>query len=175
MDTIIAIADGVTFNCVIVALQQIDSKYTVDYCAINYCSVDRPEQIDTMDITSGSKLQSIKIGAEMNLYNIYFETDSFRILPESESELQTLVGFLSNNSTLKVEIQGHTDNSGNSTKNQKLSELRAKSVADYLTLKGIKSVRLNSIGHGENSPVATNETEKGRTMNRRTTIKIIGK
>ncbi len=121
------------------------------------------------------KLQPIKIGAEMNLYNIYFETDSFRILPESEPELQKLVAFLSNNPTLKVEIQGHTDNSGNSIKNHELSELRAKSVADYLISEGIKHERLNSIGHGENRPVAKNETEKGRTMNRRTTIKIIGK
>ncbi len=121
------------------------------------------------------KLQPVKLGAEMNLYNIYFETDSFRILPESEPELQKLVAFLSNNPSLKIEIQGHTDNSGNSTKNHDLSELRAKSVADYLVLAGIETEHLNSIGHGENRPVATNETEKGRTMNRRTTIKIIGK
>ena len=121
------------------------------------------------------KLQPIKIGAEMNLHNIYFETDSFRILPESEPELQKLVGFLSDNTTLKVEIQGHTDNSGKSIKNDNLSDLRAKSVAKYLILEGIKKERLISIGHGDNYPVATNETKKGRTMNRRTTIKIIGK
>ena len=120
------------------------------------------------------KLKPIKIGAEMNLYNIYFETDSFRILPESEPELQKLVAFLSNNLTLKVEIQGHTDISGNRTKNHYLSELRAESVVDYLVLKGIENTRLNSIGYGETQPVATNETKKGRTMNRRTTIKIIG-
>jgi outer membrane protein OmpA-like peptidoglycan-associated protein len=130
-------------------------------------SVSNPYKIEI-------KLQPIKIGAEMNLYNIYFETDSFRILPESEPELQKLVAFLSNNPTLKIEIQGHTDNSGSSIKNHDLSELRAKSVVDYLILKGIKTERLNSIGHGENRPVATNETKKGRKLNRRTTIKIIG-
>lgn len=120
------------------------------------------------------ELKPIKLGAEMDLYNIYFETDSFRILPESIPELKNLISFMKINSTIKIEIQGHTDNTGYSTKNQKLSELRAKSVVDYLTAKGIVNKRLKSVGHGENSPVATNDSKTGRKLNRRTTIKIIG-
>lgn len=120
------------------------------------------------------KLHLIEIGAEMNLYNIYFETDSFKILSESEPELQTLTTFLINNPTLKIEIQGHTDNSGNPIKNQELSELRAKSVKEYLVVNGIDKLRMNSIGHGESKPVAANETSEGRKLNRRTTVKIIG-
>src|SRR5690606_15434383 len=53
-------------------------------------------------------LTPVKVGAEMDLHNIYFETDSFRILPESEPELKKLVTFLTENSTLQVEVQGHT-------------------------------------------------------------------
>ncbi len=119
------------------------------------------------------KLQPIKVGAEMNLYNIYFETDSFSILPESEPELEKLVAFLTINPALKIEIQGHTDNSGQSRKNLDLSKMRAKSVKDYLVRKGIKQNRLHAVGFGESRPVATNETKEGRKLNRRTTIKIV--
>lgn len=120
------------------------------------------------------RLEAIKPGAEMNLYNIYFETDSFSILEQSEPELKKLLTFLNNNSELKVEIQGHTDNSGNTERNQKLSELRAKSVKDYLVSCEIEKNRLKSLGFGETVPVASNDTEQGRKANRRTTIKILG-
>jgi len=118
------------------------------------------------------RLNRINIGAEMNLYNIYFETDSFRILPDSEPELKKLTQFLKNNQQLDVEIQGHTDNSGRPDRNLVLSELRAKSVLEYLILSGIASSRLQFKGFGETRPVAENETEEGRLLNRRTTIKI---
>lgn len=120
-------------------------------------------------------LQPIEIGAEVQLYSIYFDTDSFRILPQSGAELQNLVSFLKNNGDLKVEVQGHTDSSGNAEKNKTLSELRAKSVVDYLTNNGIKISRLKFSGYGDKNPIATNETAEGRMLNRRTTIKILEK
>jgi len=131
-------------------------------------SLTEPELLDI-------ELQPIEIGAEVQLYSIYYETDSFRILPQSEPELQNLVSFLKNNSELKIEIQGHTDSSGNAENNKLLSERRAKSVADYLTSKGIKISRLKSGGYGDKVPIASNETAEGRMLNRRTTIKIIEK
>ncbi|MEZ5102945.1 MAG: OmpA family protein [Draconibacterium sp.] len=121
------------------------------------------------------KLDPIEVGAQMNLYNIYFETDSFRILPASEPELERLMSFLKTNPNLKVEIQGHTDNTGTTERNQLLSEQRAKSVVDYLVNKGIQATRLHFKGYGENVPVANNDTEQGRTLNRRTTVLISGK
>lgn len=118
------------------------------------------------------ELNPVKAGAEMNLYNIYFETDSFRILPSSEPELTKLILFLKNNPQLEVEIQGHTDNTGRPDRNLNLSELRAKSVVEYLVINGISTTRVQFKGFGESRPVATNETEDGRKLNRRTTIKI---
>jgi hypothetical protein len=118
------------------------------------------------------ELEPLKIGAEMNLYNIYFETDSFKILPESEPELSKLVSFLKNNPGLEVEIQGHTDNTGSPESNFELSEMRAKSVVEYLVANGVSANRLHSKGFGEKSPVATNDNDKGRKLNRRTTVKI---
>ena len=125
----------------------------------------------TLDIN----LQPIEIGAEVQLYSIYFDTDSFRILPQSGAELQNLVTFLKNNGDLKVEVQGHTDSSGNAEKNKILSERRAKSVVDYLTENGINISRLKYSGYGDKNPIATNETAEGRMLNRRTTIKILEK
>ncbi|WP_297086239.1 OmpA family protein [uncultured Draconibacterium sp.] len=121
------------------------------------------------------KLEPIEVGAEMDLYNIYYETDSFAILAESEPELQKLVAFLQNNNKLRVEIQGHTDSSGKPESNLELSKLRAKSVVDYLAENGVGENRLQSEGYGDTRPVATNETVEGRRLNRRTTIKIIAK
>ena len=117
-------------------------------------------------------LNPVKPGAEMNLYNIYFETDSFRILPASEPELAKLTLFLKNNPQIKVEIQGHTDNTGRPEHNLALSELRAKSVVKYLVANRIEPDRLQFKGFGESRPVAANETDEGRKINRRTTIKI---
>ncbi|RIH65485.1 flagellar motor protein MotB [Mariniphaga sediminis] len=119
-------------------------------------------------------LTPVKVGAEMNLYNIYFETDSFRILPESEPELQKLVVFLNENSRLDVEIQGHTDDTGDAGKNLELSEKRARSVVEFLVLQGIRKERLQWAGYGEKQPVSDNSTPEGRRLNRRTTIKILG-
>ena len=127
-------------------------------------TVDKPEEISI-------SLQPIEIGAEVQLYNINFETDSFRILSASYPELQKISTFLQNNKNLKVEIQGHTDSSGNADYNQKLSERRAKSVVDYLVEQGTSLGRLKYMGYGDKNPVASNETEEGRMLNRRTTIK----
>lgn len=132
-----------------------------------------PRQVyDPYDLEIG--LMPVKAGAEMNLHHIYFETDSFRILPESEPELGQLVRFLKDNSHLKVEIQGHTDNTGTPENNQVLSEKRAGSVVDYLVEHGIAAERLGWAGYGENRPVAGNDTPGGRRLNRRTTLKILG-
>lgn len=115
----------------------------------------------------------VKVGAEMDLHNIYFETDSFRILPHSEPELRKLVAFLSRNSELQVEVQGHTDNTGWAESNRELSEKRAQSVVNFLISREIDKQRLQWAGYGEERPVATNETDEGRRLNRRTTIKIL--
>jgi outer membrane protein OmpA-like peptidoglycan-associated protein len=129
-------------------------------------SISEPEILEI-------ELQPIEIGAEVQLYNIYFETDSFRILPQSEPELQNVVTFLQNNTKLKIEIQGHTDSSGNAENNKLLSENRAKSVVDYLVKNGIAINRLTFRGYGDKVPIASNETPEGRMLNRRTTVKIL--
>jgi len=79
------------------------------------------------------------------------------------------------NTTLKIELGGHTDNVGSKSSNQILSENRAKAVYSYLIEKGIVVERLSSKGYGDTKPIADNASEKGRAENRRTEFKIIEK
>ncbi len=112
-------------------------------------------------------------GSAVDLYNIFFETDSHEILIESEPGLKTLVAFMENNPLLQVEIQGHTDNVGTAEYNRKLSERRAEAVREYMIAAGIDPVRMAVQGFGMDRPVAPNDTEEGRSRNRRTTMMIV--
>ncbi|MCL1821253.1 MAG: OmpA family protein [Prolixibacteraceae bacterium] len=120
------------------------------------------------------ELEPVEVGSTTNLYNIFFEIDAYAILPASEPELITLVKFLEQNPSLKIEIQGHTDNVGTETYNQELSGRRAASVAAFLEEHGINSARLSTKGYGFSVPIFSNETAEGRARNRRTTILITG-
>jgi outer membrane protein OmpA-like peptidoglycan-associated protein len=75
---------------------------------------------------------------------------------------------MENNPTLKIEIQGHTDNTGTDEKNKALSENRAKSVYQYLIDKGVSAGRLSYKGYASSKPIGPNNTESGRAKNRRT-------
>ena len=77
---------------------------------------------------------------------------------------------LNSNASLKISIEGHTDNVGDAVSNKKLSNDRAKAVMDALVAKGIDKTRLSSLGWGQEKPVADNRTEDGRTKNRRVEI-----
>jgi outer membrane protein OmpA-like peptidoglycan-associated protein len=89
-------------------------------------------------------------------------------------ELGKLQQLLMENATLKVQINGHTDNVGAPTVNLKLSNDRAKTVVDFLIKQGINSKRLTYKGFGETKPIGENKTEEGRALNRRTEFLIVG-
>lgn len=118
-------------------------------------------------------LQPIEKGATIALRNIFFDTDKFDLKETSQVELDQIVKFLTANSNLRVRFEGHTDNMGNPTYNKTLSEKRAQAVRNYLVDKGIAAKRMEAQGFGETQPVADNETEEGRAMNRRTEMRIL--
>jgi outer membrane protein OmpA-like peptidoglycan-associated protein len=120
-------------------------------------------------------LEPIEVGNKVILKNIFFDTNKFELKPESRSELQKLVDFLTVNPTIHIEISGHTDNVGNDQINQTLSENRAKAVYDCLVVNKIDPARLVFKGYGKTQPIAPNTTEEGRGENRRTEFKIIAK
>lgn len=120
-----------------------------------------------------AQLSKIKAGEKVVLRNIFFETNSSALKPESDIELEIILNFLKENPTLKVEIEGHTDNVGKPEANLALSTQRAKTVYEALTDKGIDKTRISYKGYGETQPVAANDTEEGRAQNRRTEFRII--
>jgi OOP family OmpA-OmpF porin len=120
-------------------------------------------------------LTSVEVGDVIRLNNIFFDTDKSELKPESEAELNRLYNFLSSNSTAKIEISGHTDDKGTEEHNQTLSQDRVNSVVKYLVNKGIASDRLVGKGYGELKPIASNDTEEGRTMNRRVEFKLLSR
>jgi outer membrane protein OmpA-like peptidoglycan-associated protein len=119
-------------------------------------------------------LKRIEIGESIVLKNIFFDTDKSDLKPESEVELKNMLLLLQENPKMKIEISGHTDNIGSKEHNIILSQNRAKAVYDYLINKGIKANRMSYKGYGFNRPISTNDTEEGRTQNRRTEFKIVG-
>lgn len=118
-------------------------------------------------------LQPIVVGNSIVLRNVFFETDSYALKNESKLELNKVVELLRANPGIRVEIGGHTDNTGSAEYNLKLSENRAKSVADYLISASVFKGRIISKGYGMDKPVAENESEEGRSQNRRTELKIL--
>jgi outer membrane protein OmpA-like peptidoglycan-associated protein/tetratricopeptide (TPR) repeat protein len=118
-------------------------------------------------------MKPINPGEKIVLYNVFYETNSYGLKPESKYELDKVVKFLNTNPTIRIEISGHTDNIGTVGYNQTLSENRSFSVVKYLTDHGIDTRRLISKGYGFSIPIDNNDTPEGRSKNRRTELKII--
>ncbi|MDI3545876.1 MAG: hypothetical protein PWQ43_388 [Rikenellaceae bacterium] len=119
------------------------------------------------------EVQPIEVGKHYRLHNIYFAFNSADILANSQKVLDEFIVFLNDHPTLQISIEGHTDNVGSDEFNLILSENRAKAVYNYLVNNGIDANRLQYKGFGESNPIATNETEEGRAMNRRTEFVIL--
>lgn len=124
--------------------------------------------------TKNIQLQPIVVNSTVALKNIQFELKSYQLQPVSLTELDKLLQLMTDNPNLHIQIGGHTDNIGNDADNLKLSENRAKAVADYLISKGIDASRLTWKGYGKTKPVADNSTEEGRAKNRRTEFTVMG-
>jgi outer membrane protein OmpA-like peptidoglycan-associated protein len=118
-------------------------------------------------------LQKISVGNTIVLENIFFEKDSFNILPQSDVELKKIVEFIKFNANLSFEIGGHTDNSGDNAYNQKLSEKRAKAVFDYVANHLGVQDNISFKGYGDTQPVLPNTSAENRAKNRRTELKVL--
>ncbi len=130
---------------------------------------DVPEEKPVFEIAE------IETNQPIVLKNILFDTNQATLKSTSFAELNQLFDFLQKNKTVKILIQGHTDNRGNDTYNLNLSTSRAHTVMDFLINKGIKVERLQSKGLGETQPMETNDTEEGREKNRRVEFLILEK
>jgi outer membrane protein OmpA-like peptidoglycan-associated protein len=119
-------------------------------------------------------LRRPEVGETFVLRNVFFDFDRPTLKKESFIELDKLAEYMKQNGSIKIELGGHTDNIGSDEYNEALSLRRAESVYYYLISKGIDEKRMSYKGYGESQPIATNETEEGRALNRRTEFKIVG-
>jgi OmpA-OmpF porin, OOP family len=107
------------------------------------------------------------------LDNVHFDTDKASLRPDSFTQLKELLEYLQRHDDVKIEIAGHTDNVGTDAHNLKLSQDRANTIRTYLISKGIKAIRLVAKGYGASEPVADNNTDNGRQLNRRTEVRFL--
>jgi outer membrane protein OmpA-like peptidoglycan-associated protein len=145
-------------------------KYTIRIEASGYVSVleslsnpDREMKTLEMNFT----LQPVEIGTTVNLKSVLFEQGKTMLLPESYPELDLVANFLRANPNVRIELAGHTDNRGIPGQNVKLSQARVDRVKTYLISKGIDRRRISGKGFGGSKPIASNETEETRQLNRR--------
>lgn len=109
----------------------------------------------------------------ITLEGVTFETNSARLTPDSRTVLDTVAADLKKYPRLKIELQGHTDNTGSDKYNLQLSQQRADSVRAYLVEQGVPTVQLAARGYGEGQPIEDNKTEAGRSLNRRVVMFVL--
>ncbi|MBX7202091.1 MAG: OmpA family protein [Bacteroidia bacterium] len=139
--------------------------------AKSYLSVSDNMDLTNLDkyteITRDLYLVPVEVGQIVRLNNIFFDFAKATLRPESYPELDRVVEFLQKNPTISIDISGHTDNVGSDADNLHLSSARAKAVLEYLMSKGIPPNAVSSTGFGETKPIAGNDTDEGRQLNRR--------
>jgi len=120
-------------------------------------------------------INDIKIDTAIILNNIVFDFNKYDLLPQSLMEINKLYHLMITNPGIRIRLEGHTDNMGGYLFNLQLSLKRVESVAGYLIEKGINADRLEFAGYSYTIPIATNQTEEGRRLNRRVAFKLLEK
>jgi len=156
-----------------------DKNYSIRASADKYFAISENLNLDSL-VKAGYKeihkdlyLAPIEIGQVFRLNNVFFDFDKYNLRPESYVELDRVVKFLNDYPNIEIEMSAHTDNKGADQYNFTLSDNRARSVREYILSKGVAVTRITSQGYGETKPVATNDTDEGRQLNRRVEFKIL--
>ena len=149
--------------------------YYIDDVTVECLKCDPPEtdevNVDSVYLTH--EQPAFSVGGTFIMHDIFFEFDKSTLLQQSYFELMRLTTLLETYPKMRIEIRGHTDAKGADSYNLRLSENRAKAVADYLISKGVDAKRIRYKGYGKSQPIDSNDTEEGRAKNRRVEFKIL--
>jgi outer membrane protein OmpA-like peptidoglycan-associated protein len=118
-------------------------------------------------------LTPLEIGKTITLNNVFFVRSKPDLLPESYPEIERLIKVLNDNPAIRIELSGHTDNVGSAALNKELSEKRVASIKNYLVHNGIAESRISGKGYGGSKPIASNNTEETKKLNRRVEFTIV--
>lgn len=118
-------------------------------------------------------LDPIEVGRTVQLHNVLFQRSTPNILPDSFQELDMVVDFMKANPSVRIRLEGHTDNTGVPKHNLRLSQARVESVEEYLVDHGIDHRRISGKGYGGTRPIADNSNEETRKLNRRVEFTIV--
>lgn len=147
---------------------------SVDGYLFNSLNFEVPMYSEEQDIETAILMQKVTVGSKAVMKNIFFDVGKAELKNESVSELERILDLLTNNPGIKLQINGHTDNSGNAETNKVLSLKRAETVIAFLIARGIDFNRLKAVGYGQERPIVSNDDEAGgREINRRTEIEVL--
>jgi outer membrane protein OmpA-like peptidoglycan-associated protein len=151
-------------------------NYNISYESDGYLmlsqNVNMPRDNSYASVEKNVTLQPITQGSTIVLNNLFFDSNKSKIKKESSVELDKVIKFLKDRPDIIIEVAGYTDNKGDDRSNIKLSEARAKAVMEYLLKKGTNKSRITFKGYGKEDPIASNDTDAGRQLNRRVELKI---
>lgn len=143
--------------------------YYIDDVLVKKIPPFRPVPVKPDDLTR----QKLEPGKVIQLKNIYFEFDKDELMPRSYVELNKLLKVMKDNPKLVIDIMGHTDALGDDAYNLDLSNRRAQAVVNFLLENKVNKTRLRSHGEGESKPIASNDTDEGRALNRRVEFLVV--
>lgn len=144
----------------------------VEFKAENYLSVEREVVADQPGDTITIAMEPLRTGNVITLKNVLFYRATANFVEGSERELNMVAEMLTDHPEISIFLKGHTDNTGNPAMNQQLSDERVLAVREYLIQKGIAAERISGMGYGGTEPVASNESEETRRLNRRVEFEI---
>ncbi len=139
-----------------------------------YAATDSAWTAEPGPVVRDVLLQPLGVGTIHRLSAVQFEQGRPALLPAAGPALDQLVALLKDNPGLKIELRGHTDNVGPPEKNLALSQQRVQTVKNYLVVHGIAPIRITGTGFGGEQPIAPNETEETRRLNRRVEFRVTG-
>ena len=147
---------------------------SVDGYIFNSLNFEVPMYSDFQEIETAILMQKVTVGSKVVMKNIFFDIGKAELKNESRGELEHILDLLENNEGVKLQINGHTDNSGNPQTNKALSAQRAEMVMAFLVARGVDPARLKAVGYGQEKPIVSNDDEQGgRAINRRTEIEVL--
>jgi outer membrane protein OmpA-like peptidoglycan-associated protein len=161
--------DGDRYSIVVEAQGYEPAKYMLDPSAAN----GERKVIQDIELKTGTPHHAPEVGQVMLLNNLIFDVSKARISPESYSELDLVVNMMKENSKMVVQLEGHTDYTGDPGQNMRLSQQRVDAVKSYLVSKGVDKKRILTKAFGGTQPLSKDDTPEAHRMNRRVELRIV--